>query len=64
VTKELKGSPSQICKQAGLKSLAELCRITGKEESTLIRWCNSEKNHKAFLCLVLGAVEMKKRGEV
>jgi hypothetical protein len=52
-------SPSEACKWAGLDSLAELCRITGKNEMTLIRWYNSKENHKAFLCLALGAAQFK-----
>lgn len=30
--------PSEQCKAAGLKSLAELSRITGESEQTLINW--------------------------
>lgn len=46
-------TPSEQCKQAGLKSLAELSRISEVSEQTLINW---HKNKPAlFGLIVLGA---------
>lgn len=47
-------TPSQQCKQAGLKSLAELVRTSGVSEQTLINW---HKNKPVlFELLIHGAV--------
>ena len=51
-------SPSEICKKTGLDSLAELVRITGQSERTLIRWHKTKP--KLFIIVVLGAVASKK----
>lgn len=48
-------TPSQQCKQAGLKSLAELCRISEISEQTLINWHKNKP--KLFDLLVIGAVK-------
>ena len=51
-------SPSEQCKAAGLKSLAELARISGTSPQTLINW------HKAkpalFVAVLAGAADIKK----
>ena len=50
-------SPSEQCKAAGLKSLAELSRITGESVQTLINW---HKNKPLlFKVLIAGAVVIK-----
>jgi hypothetical protein len=36
-------TPTQTCKQAGLKSLAELARLSGVARSTLIDWHKSNQ---------------------
>lgn len=47
-------TPSEKCKAAGLKSLAELSRITGRSVRTLEYWSN---NTPGFFKIVLrGAV--------
>ena len=51
--------PSEVCKQAGLDSLAELGRISGIQTRTLIKWFHSRK--KLFNTIVLGAVVLKKQ---
>lgn len=50
-------SPSEQCKQAGLKSLAELVRITGISEQTLINWHRSRP--QLFGVIVAGAAQVK-----
>lgn len=47
-------TPSQQCKQAGLKSLAELVRITDVSEQTLINWHKNKP--KLFKVVIAGAV--------
>lgn len=50
-------TPSQQCKGAGLKSLAELVLITKESKQTLINW---HKNKPVlFHLVVLGAVQQK-----
>lgn len=46
-------TPSQQCKQAGLKSLAELCEITGRSRQTLTNW--HRHYPKLFAVVVAGA---------
>lgn len=46
--------PSEKCKAAGLKSLAEFAELTGKPVQTLIRWAESDPVF--FDVLLLGAV--------
>ena len=49
--------PSEKCKKAGLKSLAELSEITGRTSKVLIDWAN---NDPLFFDIVLhGAVLVK-----
>lgn len=54
-------TPSLQCKQAGLKSLAELSRMSGVSEQTLINW------HKykpvLFNLVCLGAARAKETEE-
>lgn len=50
-------TPSQICKSAGLDSLAELRRITGKAESTLCKWAIEKPDW--FQLVVWGAAHKK-----
>ena len=47
-------TPSEQCKAAGLKSLAELVRISGVSEQTLINWSKSKS--RLFSVVVAGAV--------
>jgi len=49
--------PSEKCKKAGLKSLAELSEMTGKPVQTLIRW--HEDDPVFFDILLRGAVSKK-----
>jgi hypothetical protein len=51
-------TPSQKCKEAGLKSLAELSRITDTSVQTLINWYRDKP--KLFAVVVAGAAGMKK----
>lgn len=50
-------TPSGRCKMAGLKSLAELVRITGVSEQTLINWHRSRP--QLFAVIVAGAAQVK-----
>lgn len=50
-------TPSQQCKQAGLKSLAELSEITGRGPRTLQYWAAHDP--KLFAVVVAGAVAVK-----
>ena len=52
-----KVTPSQQCKQAGLKSLVELVETTATSEQTLINW--SKNKPKLFATVIAGAVAMK-----
>ncbi len=47
--------PSEICKQAGLKSLAELSEITGESVQTLNNWSKNKPN--IFEAALLWAVQ-------
>jgi len=51
--------PSEICKAAGLKSLAELSRITGESVQTLNNWHKNKP--RLFEVLVAGAVAVRDR---
>lgn len=47
-------TPSEECKAAGLKSLAELSRLTGVQQRTLINWHRDKP--QLFKVVVLGAI--------
>jgi len=47
-------TPSEQCKAAGLKSLAELSRITGKTVQTLINW--HREDPEFFRIVLAGAL--------
>jgi len=50
-------TPSESCKAAGLKSLAELAEITGRSQRTLQHWA---KEQPAFFAVVVrGAAGFK-----
>lgn len=51
-------TPSQQCKQAGLKSLAELSKLAHTSEQNLINW--HKKKPEFFEVLLMGAVEKNK----
>ena len=51
--------PHQICKKAGLKSLAELSKISKTSVQTLNNWAKFKP--KVFKCVLLGAVIIKNR---
>ena len=50
-------TPSEQCKEAGLKSLAELVRISEVSEQTLINWHKNKPT--LFAVVVAGAVVIK-----
>lgn len=50
-------TPSEQCKQAGLKSLAELVRISEVSEQTLINWHKNKP--RLFTVVVAGAAVIK-----
>jgi hypothetical protein len=50
-------TPSEQCKQAGLKSLAELVKTSGVSEQTLINWHKNKTN--LFELVILGAAFKK-----
>jgi hypothetical protein len=52
-------SASAAAKSAGLKSLAEACRMTGKPANTLQRWYNDESD--LFIIVIMGCVAVKNR---
>lgn len=52
---------SEACKRAGLKSLAELSIITGKNTCTLRRW--HEGSPEFFRVVLVGAVAVKASGK-
>lgn len=54
---DCKVTPSQQCKEAGLKSLAELVRISEVSEQTLINWHKNKP--RLFAVLLTGAVVVK-----
>lgn len=49
--------PSEKCKMAGLKSLAELVQLSGRAERTLIDWANND--HAQFDNAIRAAVVKK-----
>jgi hypothetical protein len=49
--------PSEKCKVAGLKSLAELVKATGVNEQTLIRW--SRNKPRLFQLVIDGTIFQK-----
>ena len=49
--------PSEKCKAAGLKSLAELCEITKQSKETLINW--NRNKPELFKAVLTGAAVMK-----
>ena len=49
--------PSEQCKEAGLKSLAELVEISGVSEQTLINWHKNKP--KLFAVVVAGAYAIR-----
>ena len=53
--------PSEKCKAAGLKSLAELSEITGESVQTLNNW---SKNKPRVFALVLRGAAMEKLSRV
>ncbi len=55
----IRKTPAQLCKLAGLKSLAELAEITGSHEQTIRRW--PETKPKLWAAVLLGAVKIKNR---
>ena len=57
--REQKITPSQQCKQAGLKSLAELVDTTATSEQTLINWHRNKP--KLFAVVIAGAVALKEK---
>lgn len=50
-------TPSKQCKAAGLKSLAELVRISGVSEQTLINW--SRNKPRLFEIVIAGSLKLK-----
>ena len=50
-------TPSEQCKQAGLKSLAEVVRMTGVSEQTLINWHRNKT--QLFSVVVAGCNNLK-----
>lgn len=52
-------SPSQQCKEAGLKSFVELVRISGMHESTLHHWYKNKPQQ--FACMVAGGAAISHR---
>jgi len=52
-------TPSEQCKAAGLKSLAELSRILQVSEQTLINWHKDKP--VLFRCALAGAVAEKRQ---
>jgi len=53
--------PSELCKQAGLKSLLELSEITGESVQTLNNW---HKNKPRLFNLVLRGAVMEKLSRI
>jgi len=52
-------TPSEQCKAAGLKSLAELSKISGAGCRTLINWHHFKPT--LFATVIAGAAEIKRR---
>ena len=51
-------TPSEQCKAAGLKSLAELSKISEVSVQTLINWHRDKQ--RLFEVLLAGAIQMKR----
>lgn len=51
-------TPSEQCKAAGLKSLAELSRVSGESVQTLINW--NKNKPQLFKVLIAGVVATNK----
>ena len=51
-------TPSEQCKEAGLESLAELCRATDVSRQTLINWHKDKP--KLFSVVVAGAAAKRR----
>lgn len=49
---EIKGTPSQQCKEAGLKSLSQVAKMTGQSLQTLSNW--SKKKPELFKIVLIG----------
>jgi hypothetical protein len=47
---DIKMTPSQQAKQAGLESLAELSRLTGEAQRNLINWHEDKPRRFAIMC--------------
>ena len=54
----MKQSPSQQCKQSGLSSLAEVCRMTNKSAQTLTNWHKNKP--ELFNVVIAVCVAIKK----
>ena len=52
-------TPSEVCDTAGLKGLAELRRMTGQSDQTLINW--SRNKPELFEIVVIGTAEKKRQ---
>lgn len=52
-------TPSQRCKKAGLKSLAELSELSGESVQTLINWYKSERYRQRFELVLAGVLKHK-----
>lgn len=50
-------TPSEQCKQAGLKSLDEVSKLSGQSVQTLINWHKNKP--KLFMLLILGCIVEK-----
>ena len=53
--------PHEQCKEAGLKSLAELTKISNVCKDTLIHW--SKHKPKLFSIVILGSKVLKEKAE-
>jgi len=53
-------SASKQAKQAGLKSLAEACKISGQSPQTLHNW--HKRKPELFHVVILGCVQLKSEG--
>ena len=53
---------SKYAKQAGLKSLAEAVRMTGRSADTLTRWHKDMPD--LFKVVILGCLEVKRQGSL
>ena len=55
-------TPSEVCDTAGLKGLAELRRMTGQSDQTLINW--SRNKPELFEIVAIGAAEKKRQSNM